>query len=61
MILKQNGGENMRATDNYQVKSEQSSSTKDNQAFQNALNEAEQALAGDPLQEAVQQKKNEQG
>lgn len=32
----------------------------DNQALQNALEDAEQALAGDPLQEAVKQKKNDQ-
>lgn len=35
-------------------------SGKNNQALQSSLEDAEQALAGDSLQEAVKQKKSEQ-
>jgi len=51
----------MRKSDSNQDKNVQSSSAKDHQAFQSALEEAEQALEGDPLQQDVQQNKGKQG
>jgi len=50
----------MSAYNNDKNQDLQSMTAKNNQALQSALDDAEQALAGDPLQEAVQQKKNEQ-
>ncbi|MTH55668.1 small, acid-soluble spore protein, SspJ family [Bacillus mangrovi] len=39
-------------------KDKKSEQHNDGQALQSALNEAEQALQGDPLKEAVEKKKN---
>ncbi|MGY0694129.1 small acid-soluble spore protein SspJ [Virgibacillus sp. FSP13] len=50
----------MDLSNNKQQQNKQSISAKSNQAFLSSLDDAEQALAGDPLQEAVKKKKGEQ-
>ncbi|WP_106498377.1 small acid-soluble spore protein SspJ [Lentibacillus sp. Marseille-P4043] len=45
---------------NNKQQNKQSISAKSNQAFLNSLDDAEKALAGDPLQEAVRKKKSGQ-
>ncbi|OZU87351.1 small, acid-soluble spore protein, SspJ family [Virgibacillus indicus] len=50
----------MSAYKNGENQNLQSMTAKNDQALQSALDDAEQALAGDPLQEAVKQKKSEQ-